>query len=145
VEEKHKKGTALTEAWGTLADMNGKIYRTEEDACVAKEAAEQARDEATQAKQEATKVKEDKKAAEDNMVLLIEHIRKLKIELAASKEINAGIKAELLDQAVVQGITEENEREAHKELKKEQALSRSLSDDIECLKRALREKEDTIL
>ena len=39
-EEKQKKGATLTEAWKTLASLNWKIYRVEEDAHVAKEAAE---------------------------------------------------------------------------------------------------------
>jgi len=39
-EEKQKKGAALTEAWKTLAGLNEKVYRAEEDAHVAKEAAE---------------------------------------------------------------------------------------------------------
>jgi len=41
-EDKEKKEKALIEAWGTLADMNGKIYVTQNYAQIAKEAMEKA-------------------------------------------------------------------------------------------------------
>jgi len=125
--------------------MNGKIYRAEEDTRVAKEAMEKAREEAAQAKEEATKVEEDKKAADDNMVLLTEHIRKLMIDLATAKESYARIKAELLGHVVVQGAAEENEKKAREVLEQEKTRSHSLSDNVESLKKVIREKEDTII
>jgi hypothetical protein len=45
VEEKQKKGAALTEAWDTLAEMNGKIYHAEEYAWITQETMEKTREE----------------------------------------------------------------------------------------------------
>jgi chromosome segregation ATPase len=77
--------------------------------------------------------------------LLTEHIRNLKADLAVAKESYAGVKVELLDQAIAQGAMKENERKAREELEEEKARSRSLSTDVEDLKKALWEKEDAIL
>ena len=46
-EEKQKKEAALTVAWKSLSGLNGKVCQAEEDARVAKEAAEKAKEEAT--------------------------------------------------------------------------------------------------
>ena len=64
--------------------------------------------------------------AEDNIVLLTEHIKKLKANLAAAKDSYAEVKVELLGHAIVQDAMDNNERKAHEELAKEQTRSRSL-------------------
>jgi hypothetical protein len=79
------------------------------------------------------------------MVLLTEHIRKLEADLATSKDSYAGVKEELLSNAIARDAVERNERKTHEELEKEQTRSHSLSNDVVRLKGALREKEDTIL
>ena len=100
---------------------------------------------AAQAKKETAKAEEDKKAAEDNMVVLTEHIRKLEADLASAKESYAGVKALILNHAITQGAVEENEKKACEELEKEKTHSHSLCDDVERLKKVIQEKEEAIL
>ena len=52
-EEEKQKEAVVIEAWKTLFGMNGKVYRAEEDARVAKEAMEKAQEEAARSKDEA--------------------------------------------------------------------------------------------
>jgi chromosome segregation ATPase len=65
--------------------------------------------------------------------------------LAAARDNYAGLKEELLKSAIARGAVEEAEKKAHEDLEKEQTRSRSLSDDVDRLKEALREKKDAIV
>ena len=83
--------------------------------------------------------------AEDNMVLLTKHIRKLDTDLAIARESYTGVKALIMDHAIAQGVAKENEKKAREELEKEKTRSRSLADDVDRLKKVLQDKEEAIL
>ena len=151
-EEKQKKGAALTGAWKTVVGLNGKIYRVEEEAHVAKEAAEKAheealrfREQAASAEEAAAKAREEVARYKGEAIELDKRKRLVESDLADARSNYARMKEALLTSEIARGATEEAERKAREDLEVELACSRNLSDDVNHLKKALREKEDAIL
>jgi len=66
-------------------------------------------------------------------------------DLAAAQGNYAGLKEEQLKSENAWGAADEAEKKAREDLERELSSSRSISDDVDCLKKALRENEDTIL
>jgi len=66
-------------------------------------------------------------------------------DLATARGNYAGLKEELLKSEFTQGTAEEAEKKAREDLEIEQARSHSLFNDVDCLKKALQEKEVAIL
>jgi chromosome segregation ATPase len=98
---------------------------------LSEEVASKAREEAARCKGEAIELDKEKRLVES--------------DLAAAWSNYAGMKEALLTTEIAQGAVEEAEKKAREDLEAEQARSRSLTNDIDRLKKALREKEDTIL
>ena len=98
---------------------------------MAEEAAVNARDEATRYKDEANELDKGNRQVES--------------DLAATRGNYARMKEELLNSEIVRGAMEEAEKKAYEDLEKEHACSCSLSDNVDRLRKALREKEEAIL
>ena len=71
--------------------------------------------------------------------------RLIESDLAAAQGSYAGLKEAHLKSEIARSTVEEDEKKAHEDLEVEQARSRGLSDNIDHLKKALREKEDAIV
>ena len=135
-----------------MCGNSGKVYQAEEDARIAKEAMEKAQEEATQSRERATSAKEAvAKAREEGARYKNEAIeldkgkRLVELDLVSARGNYAGLKEEFLKSELTRGAAEEAEKKAREDLEAEQARSRSLSNDIDRLKKALWEKEDAIL
>jgi tetratricopeptide (TPR) repeat protein len=151
-EEKQKREAALTEAQKSLSCLNGTVYQGEEDAHVAKEVVEKAQDEAAQSREQAASAEETAaKAWEEaarykgEAIDLDKGKRLVESDLAATQSNYARLKEALLKSEIARGAVEEAKKKAREDLEAEQACSRGLFDDIDRLKKALREKEDAIL
>ena len=151
-EEKEKKEAALMDASKNLSSMNGKVSRAEEDAHVAREAVEKAKEEVAQSREQAisteeaaAKAREEAARYKDEAVELDRGKRLIESDLATARSSYAGLKVAHLKSEIAQSAAEEAEKKAREDLEVEQARSRGLSDDIDRIKRALREKEDAIL
>ena len=134
-----------------MSSTNEKVYQAEEDAHVAKEAAEKAQKEATQSREQAAsaeevvaKAQEEAAQYKGEAIELDKGKRKVELDLATSRGNYAGLKEEQLKSEITRGAVEEAEKKAQEGLEVEQARSHSLSDDINPLKKALWEKEDAI-
>ena len=122
----------------------------EEDARAAQEAAEKAKWEAAQSKEQAASAKEAQAQEEvarykGEAIELDKGKRLAESDLVATRGNYARLKEELLRSEITRGAVEEPEKKACEDLKAERARSCSLSDNIDRLKKALREKEDAIL
>ena len=71
--------------------------------------------------------------------------RLIESDLAAAQSSYAGLKEAHLKSEIARSTVEEDEKKAHEDLEAEQARSRGLSNDVDRLKKMLREKEETIL
>jgi len=98
---------------------------------LAEEAAAKAREEAARYKGATVELDKEKRLVES--------------DLEAARSSFAGVKEALLMSKVARGAVEEAEKKAREDLEVERAHSRGLSDDIDHLKKALRDKEDVIL
>ena len=81
----------------------------------------------------------------DEAIELDKGKRLVESDLAAALSNYVVLKGELLKSEITRGAAEEAEKKAREDLEAERARSCSLSDDIDRLKKALREKEDAIL
>jgi len=66
-------------------------------------------------------------------------------DLITARSAYRGEKEELLNREIAQGAVEEAEKKAREDLETERIRSSGLSDDVDRLKRMLREKEEAIL
>jgi hypothetical protein len=152
LEEKKEKEAALTDTRKTLSSMNGKVTRAEVDAHVTREAAEKAKEEAAQSKEQAitaeeaaAKALEEAVRYKDEAVEMDKGKRLIESDLAAAQSAYGGLKEALLKSEIARGATEEVEKKAREDLEAERARSCGLSNDVDRLKKAQREKEDAIL
>ena len=99
-------------------------------AMIVKEAASKARDEALSYKNEAADLDKEKGL--------------LKTELASAREAFQRMKVECVNGEIARSAAEEAKKKALEDLEVERARSRSLSDDVDRLKRELLEKEGAI-
>jgi len=128
--------------------MDGMVSRAEEEAHVAREAAENAKEEATQSKEQAISAEEATAKAweeaaryKDEVVELDRGKRIVESDLAATQSAYAGLKEAHLKSKIARGTVEEAEKKAREDLEVEQSYTHSLSIDVDRLKKALREKE----
>ena len=70
--------------------------------------------------------------------------RLIEADLTAARSAYGRIKEALLKSEITRGTTEEAEKKAREDLKAERTHSRGLSDDVDRLKKMLREKEEAI-
>ena len=124
----------------------------EEDARVTKEAAEKAQEEATRSKEETAlaeeataKAREEVERYKGDAIELDKGKRQVESDLAAARGNYAWLKEELLMSEIAWGAAELAEKKAHEDLETEEAPSHSLFNDVDRLKKLLREKEDAIL
>jgi len=110
-EEKQKKGAALTEAWKTVVGLNGKIYRVEEEAHVAKEATEKAheealrfREQAASAEEAAAKAREEVARYKGEAIELDKRKRLVESDLADARSNYARMKEALLTSEIARGV-----------------------------------------
>ena len=69
----------------------------------------------------------------------------MELDLAATRSTYGRVKEALLTSEIARGAAEEAEKKAHEDLEAEQTRSRGLSNEVDRLKKMLREKEETIL
>jgi len=119
LEERKEKEAALTDTQKTLSGMNGKVSRAEQDAHVAREAAENAKEEAAQSKDQAvsaeeaaTKAREEAAWYKDKAIELDKGKRLVESDLAAAQSTYGGVKEVLLKSEITRGTTEEAEKKA---------------------------------
>ena len=132
--------------------MNSEVSRVEEDAQVAREAAEKAkgeaawsREQALSAEEAAAKAWEEAARYKGAAAELDKEKRLVDSDLAAARSAYGGVKEALLTSEIARGAVEEDEKKAHEDLDAEQTRSRGLFDDVDRLKKMLQEKEDAIL
>ena len=152
LEEKKEMEAALTKARKVLSSMDSKVSQAEGDAQVAREASEKAKEEAVQSRERtisaeegATKVQEDAARYKGAATELYKEKSLVELYLVAAQNAYRGIKEELLTSEIARGTVEEAEKKACEDLEAERISSRGLSDDVDHLKRMLREKEEAIL
>ena len=71
--------------------------------------------------------------------------RLIELDLAAARSAYGRIKEALLKSEIARGAAEEAEKKAHEDLEAKQTRSCGFSDDVDRLKKMLREKEEAIL
>ena len=81
----------------------------------------------------------------DEAVKLDNGKRLVESDLATTWSAYGGLKEALLKSEIARSTVEEAEKKAREDLEAERACSHGLSDDVDRLKKALREKEDAIL
>jgi len=141
LEDKKEREAALNEAQETLSTMGSKVSRAEEDAQVARKALERAKEEDVLAEEVATKAARYKGVATE----LDKEKRLVESDLVAVQNAYHRIKEEHLKSEIARGATEEAGKKAHDDLEVERTRSRGLSDDVDRVKRMLREKEEALL
>jgi len=152
VEEKKEREAALTKARKTLSSMDRKVSQAKGDAQVAREASEKAKEEATQSREEvvlaeeaATKAREEAARYKGAAAELDMEKRLVESDLITARNAYDRIKEELLKNKIARGDVVEAEKKACEDLETERIRSNGLSDDVDRLKRMLREKEEAIL
>ena len=93
----------MTEAWETLSGVNGKVYRVEEDARVAKEVVQKAQEETAQSKEQCALAEEASAKAQEQAsrykgkaIELDKGKRQVESDLAAARGNYTGLKEEVL-------------------------------------------------
>jgi len=129
-EEKKEREAALVEAREASRKAVDEAALLRERATTVEEAASKARDEALS----------DKNAAAD----LDKEKGLLQTELVSTRESFQRMKVECVNGEIARSAAEEAKKKALEDLEAERARSRSLSDDIDLLKRTLLEKEGAI-
>jgi len=128
------------------------VSRAEEDSHVAQEATEKAKEEAVQLREQSVSVEEAAAKAWEVVALykgataeLDKEKRLVESDLAVARSAYGRVKEALLTSKIARGTTKEAEKKAREDLEAERDRSRGLSDDVDRLKKILREKEEAIL
>jgi len=129
-EEKKEREAALAEAREASRKAVEEATQLRERTMTVEEAASKAREEAVFYKDAAADLDKEKGL--------------IKAELAFAREAYREMKVECVMGEIARSAAEEAKKKALEDLEAEQARSRSLSDDVDCLKRALLEKEGAI-
>ena len=129
-EEKKEREAALDEAREASRRAVEEAMLLRERAMTVEEAVSKARDEALSYKNAAADLDKEKGL--------------LQTELASAQETFQRIKVECVNGEIARGAAEEAKKKALEDLEAERAGSRSLSDDVDRLKRVLLEKEGAI-
>jgi len=129
-EEKKEREAALSEAQEASRKAVDEAALLRERAMMVKEAASKAREEALSYREAAAKLSKEKGL--------------LETDLASARETFQKMKVECVNGEVAQSATEEAKKKALEDLEAERTRSRSLSDDVDRLKRALLEKDGAI-
>jgi len=129
-EEKKEREAALVEAREASRKVVEKAVLLREQALTVEEAASKAREEALSYKNVVADLDKEKGL--------------LKTELDSLRDSFQRMKVEYVNSEVVRSATEEAKKKALEDLEAERARSRSLTDDVDRLKRALLEKEGAI-
>jgi len=129
-EEKKEREAALVEAREASRKAVEVAVLLRERAMMVEEAASKARDEALTYKSTAADLDKEKGL--------------LQTELASARETFQRVKVECVNSEIVRSAAEEAKKKALEDLEAERARSRSLSDDVDRLKRALLEKDGVI-
>jgi len=129
-EEKKEREAALVEAREASRMAVEEATLLRERAMTVEEATSKARDEALTYKSAAADLDKEKGL--------------LQTELASAQETFQRMKVECVNGEIARHATEEAKKKALEDLEAEQARSRSLSDDVDRLKRALLEKDGAI-
>ena len=130
-EEKKEREAALVEDREALRKAVEEAALLRERAMTVEEAASKARDEALTYKSTAADLGKEKGL--------------LQTELASARETFQRMKVECVNGEITRNAAEEAKRKALEDLEAERARSRSLSDDVDRLKRALLEKDGAIV
>jgi hypothetical protein len=134
--------------------MAGEEERKERKAALAKareasekeiEEAVQLRARTTSAEETASKAREEAAYYKDAVTELDKEMSLVKSELASAQEAYREIKEECVKSEIARSTAEEAGKKAREDLEAERARSRSLSDYVDRLKRALLEKEGAVL
>ena len=148
LEEKKEREAALTDAWKTLSTIDNNVSQAEGDARVARVASKRAKEEAAQLREQAVLAEEAATKAQEAVAWykgaaaeLDKEKSLVESDLVAARSAYHGIKEKLLKSEIARGAAEEAEKKAHNDLEVERIRSRGLSDDVDRLKRMLREKE----
>jgi len=151
-EERKEREAGLNEAREALSKMDSKVSRAEEDAQTAWEATEKIKEEAARSREQAALVEEAASKAREEAARykglaaeLDKEKRLIESNLVAARDAFHGIKKEHLSSELARGATEEAGKKARDDLEAQRTRSRGLSDDVDHLKRMLREKEEVIL
>jgi len=129
-EEKKEREVALAEAREASRKAVEEAALLREQAMMVEEAASKARDEALSYKNAAADLDKEKGL--------------LKTDLASARESFQRMKVECVNGKIARSAVEEAKKKALEDLEVERTRSRSLSDDIDRLKRALLEKDGAI-
>jgi len=129
-EEKKEREAALVEAREASRKAVEEAALLRERAMTVEEAASKARDNASTYKNEAADLDKEKGL--------------LQTELASARETFQRMKVECVNGEIARSAAEEAKKKALEDLEEERARSRSLSDDVDRLKRALLEKDGAI-
>ena len=129
-EEKKEREAALAEAREASRKAVEEAALPRERTMMVEEATSKARDEALSYKNVAADLDKEKGL--------------LKTELASARETFQRMKVECVNGEIARSAAEEAKKKALKDLEVEQTRSRSLSDDVDRLKRVLLEKEGAI-
>jgi len=126
-EEKKEREAALAEAREASRKATDEAALLRERTMMVEEAGSKARDEALSYKNAAADLDKEKGL--------------LKTELASTRETFQRMKVECVNGEIARSVTEEAKKKALEDLEAERTRSRSLSDDVNHLKRALLEKD----
>jgi len=109
------------------------------------EEAAQSKEQAISTEEAAAKAREEAARYKGATAELDKEKRLVESDLAAARSAYGGVKEALPVSEIARGITEEARKKAREDLEAEQARSHSLFDDVDRLKKMLREKEEAIL
>jgi len=129
-EEKKEREAALTKAREASEKVIEETVQLRERTMTVEEAASNAREEAIFYKDIAAELDKEKGL--------------IKADLASAREAYREMKGECVKSEIARSAAEEARKKALKDLEAERVCSRSLSDDVDRLKRALLEKEGAI-
>jgi len=141
----------LLKAYKDLLALEEEKKEREAALAEAREASRKAVEEATQLRERtmtveeaASKVREEAMFYKDAATDLDKEKGLIKADLASAREAYREMKGECVKSEIARSATEEAGRKALEDLEAERVRSRSLSDDVDRLKRALLEKEGAI-
>jgi len=129
-EEKKEREAALAEAWEASRKAVEEATRLRERTMTVEEAASKAREEAVFYKDAAADIDKEKGL--------------IKADLASAREAFQEMKVECVKGEIARSASEAAKKKTLEDLEAERARSRSLSNDVDRLKRALLEKEGAI-
>jgi len=129
-EEKTERKAALDEAWESSRKAMEEATRLRERTMMVEEAASKAREEAVFYKDAAADLDKEKVF--------------IKADLASGREAYQEMKVECVKGEIARSAAEEAKKKALEDLEAERARSRSLSNEVDRLKRALLEKEGAV-